>query len=412
MKHFLFLLFLIFNLSFFPSLIYAADINIDCPATPGNCSVTGADPLFSSADGLWFPGRLLSKTINLKNSSNSAQTMSLQANRSLLSAVIPSPLEDADIINISLIKPGSFLIWAGDLANFYSAGEIDFGIFPSSAAADYSLAVSMNSSADNNYQDKEAKFDLILGFTTETAPAPGTDGIGGGDASPPVCTDPVPATPANLSASSVSSTQVLLSWNHVSAPFTSYLIAFGPAIGDYRWGNPNVGSGNSYTVGSLTPGAQYCFYVRAQNGCMPGQPSVPVCINPGSTISVSEIPPPGFQPGVLGEQTEPEPNQTGENGNIIGLTNQCLRHWLPLLWLFALFINFLNYRHQLQKRPSQRSSWFHYYAILTSLITYIIDRCFLKNRCCLIFPPYCHYFYFAHLFSFLLPWYYYHRRVK
>jgi hypothetical protein len=111
---------------------------------------------------------------------------------------------------------------------------------------------------------------------------------GGGNNNPgaPVCNDPKPGTPSNLRVTRISSTQVRLDWDHAPAPHTSYVVAYGPSIGNYPWGSPDAGNGNSYIVNSLTPGAQYCFYVRANNNCMPGDKSNEVCINVGSTVRI------------------------------------------------------------------------------------------------------------------------------
>ena len=112
-------------------------------------------------------------------------------------------------------------------------------------------------------------------------PKPGDNPVGGepGNPGPPVCTDDKPGIPTNLTATVLSATSVRLDWTHASDPHTSYLVAFGPSLGNYPYGNPNIGNDNTYTVNSLAPGARYCFYVQAQNGCMPGDPSDPVCIN-------------------------------------------------------------------------------------------------------------------------------------
>ncbi len=407
---FLFTFLFLINL-FSPDKILAVDTTIDCGITPGTCLVTGLDPLFSDTDGFWFPGRILSKTFNLKNSSDSTQTMSLQANRSPLSVIIPSLLEDNNILNISIIDSSPSLLWSGDLNNFYSTGQIDLGIFPPSTDLDFIISVSMNNAADNDYQGKQAIFDLTLGFTTDTPPPAigGDNGNGNGTNGPsspsaPVCSDLLPFAPTNLAATSLSPSQVLLSWDTISPPFTSFLLAFGPAIGDYRWGNPNIGTSTSYTVTSLAPGAQYCFYVRAQNGCMPGPISNQVCINTGSLIPISEIPPLGFEPGVLGEQTESE-LPLSPSGQISGLQTICLRHWLPILFLLAFFINLLHY----SRRPSHRR---HLFPLLTSLLAFAIDRYFLQNRCCLITFLYCDYFWIGNILSFLIPAYHYRRQSK
>jgi len=411
MKRFLFLSSLIFLL-FSLTPVLAADLNVVCDDS--SCSVFGADPLFSlSQDGPWYPGRYLAKTINVGNSSPNSQVMSLKAARSPFS-IVASLLEDNNIINLSLLNSSSALVWAGDLSDFYSAGEIDFGVFSPGTGADYTLKVSMNTAADNTYQDKDAKFDLTLGFTTDTTPTdnPGDNPSPPGPPGPSLCTDAVPATPTALTATLISSTQVRLNWTAVSPPFTSYLVAFGPALGDYRWGNPNVGSGTSYVVGSLTPGAQYCFYVRAQNGCMPGLASDPVCVNVGSAIPIVETIPPGFEPGVLGEQTENSATSGVDLGDIEGEQTACSRYWLPLLYLLVLFINLVYYYYRIEKKPKSKTFLLHLLPFFLSVLSYVADKLLLKNACCLIFPVYCSYFWIGSLLSWFLPFFYFRRLSK
>ena len=126
--------------------------------------------------------------------------------------------------------------------------------------------------------------------TPTPTPLPGVGGDDGG--SPPgpyICTDAKPGTPSNLTASCVSSTEVKLNWTAASDPHTSYVLAYGPSIGDYRFGSPDMGNGTEYTVKSLTPNTQYCFYIHAQNNCMPGDKSNVVCISCGSSTRTSNI---------------------------------------------------------------------------------------------------------------------------
>ncbi len=115
---------------------------------------------------------------------------------------------------------------------------------------------------------------------------PGNSGGNSDSNNSPVCNDSRPGAPTGLTVSWISSTQVRLTWNHAVGSHTSYLIAYGPNTESFPWGNPNVGNENTYTVGSLVPGAQYCFYVQAQNGCSPGDKSSVVCTNRGSTVRI------------------------------------------------------------------------------------------------------------------------------
>lgn len=400
--------FIFLFLSFFPRPVFAADLNIVCDAS--SCSISGLDPLFSlTQDGHWYPNRYLTKTINVSNSGPDTQTMSLQAVRSFLSLIIPSPLEDDDIINISLVDSSASLVWSGDLADFYSAGEIDFGVFPPGTNADYSLTISMNISADNNYQNKKAKLDLTLGFTTDTPPSPpandGGDDGDPGDVSSSVCNDPIPATPAGLTAIATLGS-VDLNWNHVSPPFTSYLIAYGFDGDTFLYGNPNIGSVNSYTVTGLTPGAQYCFYVRAQNGCMPGLRSEIACINSGSaTLIVETSPPPGFEPDILGETTDEETGDMVDLPDIRGDSDvACENYYIPLLYILALFINSLYFF----RNPKGNIIL----PVLVSLIAGLVDWFILRKTCCLLPSIFCRFFYIGNILSLFLPYFLLQKRKK
>jgi LPXTG-site transpeptidase (sortase) family protein len=126
--------------------------------------------------------------------------------------------------------------------------------------------------------------------TPTSASNVGGDNSGGnGNPGAPVCNDTKPGTPSLLSAIWTGSDQVKLIWTHAADPHTSYLIAYGPKEGEYPYGNPNVGNSDNYTVGSLTPGAQYCFYVQAQNNCMPGDRSNAICVNQRPSVGGSDV---------------------------------------------------------------------------------------------------------------------------
>lgn len=100
-----------------------------------------------------------------------------------------------------------------------------------------------------------------------------------GNPGTPSCDDPKPGTPSNLIATWISNTQIKLNWQSATEPVSHYLLAYGPAIGNYPWGNPNIGKGNEYIVGALSRGNNYCFYVKAQNNCAGGEPSNTACVN-------------------------------------------------------------------------------------------------------------------------------------
>ena len=119
--------------------------------------------------------------------------------------------------------------------------------------------------------------------------APSNNSNGGGSSQShdaPVCNDTDPGAPTNLKAIALGGGKVKLTWDNAPGPHTSYAVAYGPSIGNYLYGDPNVGNVTTYTVLALNPGGNYCFYVQAQNGCKGGIPSNVVCTNQPGTVRV------------------------------------------------------------------------------------------------------------------------------
>ncbi len=98
----------------------------------------------------------------------------------------------------------------------------------------------------------------------------------------PTCNDADPGAPTNLRVTALGGGKVRLDWDNAPGPHSGYTVAYGPSIGNYIYGDQNVGNVTSYIVKSLNPGGKYCFYVQAQNGCRGGSPSNVVCSNQGT----------------------------------------------------------------------------------------------------------------------------------
>ncbi|MCX6726472.1 MAG: sortase [Candidatus Shapirobacteria bacterium] len=107
------------------------------------------------------------------------------------------------------------------------------------------------------------------------------NGGSGSNPGPYVCNSADPGAPSNLKAVALGGGKVRLTWNPAPGTHTTYAVAYGPSIGNYLYGDPNVGNVTSYTVLALNPGGKYCFYVQAQNDCRGGNPSNVVCTNQG-----------------------------------------------------------------------------------------------------------------------------------
>lgn len=402
------ILFFIFSSLFFLSVPAQAGNDLLVTCTSSDCITSPAStPLFSESDVK--PGLNFYQNLNIDNTDNpDTCDLYFSANQTD-GSILKSVLQNQITRNTSTFYAGSM----EDLFN--NSAPIYLDSIPSGSIYNYLWKLTMDENAGNQYQGQNLTFDLLLDFYCGQPPAP-TDTPPPPPPPPPNppegCTAPVPATPTDLTALIVSPTRVQLDWTHVIPPYTHYLIAYGPSIGDYRWGNPDVGSDNTYIVGSLTPGAQYCFYVRAINDCMPGEASDPVCINTGSVIPISDIPAPGFEEGVLGEQTEITPTPTLESGQIEGTQDDCARYWLPLLYILAFFINLIHYYNQVEKSRQEESRLKHIFPLILPPLAYFVDKYFLKDSCCLVHPLYCRYFWIGNILSWLIPRYYYHKQSK
>ena len=113
-----------------------------------------------------------------------------------------------------------------------------------------------------------------------------------------------------------------------------------------KWGNPNVGTAASYVVSGLGTGT-YWFWLRAGNGCMPGDFVGPVTSGVITGVPGAPAVAPGFLPGVLGEATPS--GGLEENFEAGGLVQgkQYYRWWL---WLFLIFPFWFIYRLYKRRR--------------------------------------------------------------
>nr|MBP8591550.1 fibronectin type III domain-containing protein [Candidatus Shapirobacteria bacterium] len=280
----LFLLSLAFLSPLLAGKIWAADLNIDC--SDESCEPAAAEPLFNSdpdKDGYWYPGRSLTKTINLKNSSSQRREMAIKGERTA-----DSILER--VMHIS-ITGGGLTLWSGSLGDFYGMERISLGVFNPGTNFDYNLTASMDINADNNYQNQKTAFNLVLGFwgepvsptatptptptttkttttkTTTTKTTTTTTGaVLGAGVSAPVCSDAKPGLPTNFTAvAGPGAGQVTLTWTPPTLPHTYFLIAYSDTADTLKWGNPNISaSATSYIVSGLG-GGSYWFWLKAGN---------------------------------------------------------------------------------------------------------------------------------------------------
>ncbi|MEI7653559.1 MAG: fibronectin type III domain-containing protein [bacterium] len=129
---------------------------------------------------------------------------------------------------------------------------------------------------------------------------------------------------------------VTLVWNQSPSPHTGYQIVMGSDPSKLIYRSIDVGDVSTYTIGSITSGAQYCFYVQTTNGCALSTRTQTDCINVGSPVTAIQKPSDTFKENILGA------TDTTENpkGQVLGAsTNSCKLTASPLLFVLAAIVS-------------------------------------------------------------------------
>lgn len=336
--------------------------------TSGDLQVTVDEPLFSSST-VWYPGLSQSGTVKVENLSGGAQELDFRADNNSQTGGMAGVL-------FFKVAQGTTVLY-GDansktLQDFWDAGEVKILDLAAREEVELVVTLTMNTAAGNEYQGKSAEFDLAIGFVGEEPATVTAAGDGGnGEASAPVCGEPKPNTPGSFSATAGTGFgEVILSWAVPATPppFTYFLVAYSDTADAPKWGNPNIGTGTTYTVGGLTAGSYY-FWVRAGNGCMPGDFVGPesVVLGAGAPGAVTGVPAAGFEEGVLGEATPSaevvaSPEAEVVNGEVRGaeeipeeIEQRLSSLWWWLLLFFILILLAIIYWYLRRKREQKAS---------------------------------------------------------
>ncbi len=296
----------------FPGLVKAVDLTVTC-LDNGSCNISPVEsPLFYETN--WLPGDSVTRRITAVNEDRDEGCNLFLSTESETQtpADFPSKL-------FTDIKDGTVTVYGGGtttLNNLYGAASISLGYIPPLGGSKlYDWRVTFDPATGNYYQGAETKFDFDLTFSCGTAPTPaptsGGTTLGLSAASAPSCGDTKPNLPSNFRAVAGGAGEVVLSWAPPSTgPYTYFLVAYSDdANWPPKWGNPNMGNVSSYVVSGLGAG-NYWFWLRAGNGCMPGDfigPITPGVI--GGIAGAGEFAE-GFIPGALGIATEVTPTPT------------------------------------------------------------------------------------------------------
>lgn len=182
----------------------------------------------------------------------------------------------------------------------------------------------------------------------------GDNGGTGGDDGSSACTLPTPDAPSGLTAFPGGLPgEVLLSWTASPDTLTHYTVLYGPAPGDYVYGNWDIGITTTYTVSGLVPGESYYFTVMAVNDCAPGPYAEEVLGTATSGASPPELIP--GEPAAEFEQIRGA--TTGDLGQEAGVSTEVgccpkLSPWWWILLLFELFFLTIFYHRDDTKRKN------------------------------------------------------------
>lgn len=377
MKKILFLF--LFACLFAKPAIAGNDITITCN-TGSSCTKSSELPLFYETN--IYPGFTHSQIFSVDNNRNGACHLKFKATST---SPVPDLLSTKILINIAGTNNDYSLVNypLNDLLD-PAKPLVSLGHVNKNVKNNYLWSVVFNSNAGNEYQNLVSRFDINFNFECDEDI---TDNPSNTSDNPPSnqgtadCTNSAPNAPTGLYAVR-NDGSVTLHWTHPTSTHTGYLIAYGTSPGVYLYGAPDIGNDDHYTVGSLTNGAQYCFYVRSLNGCMPGGRTPEYCVNPGATIIPASIVPTGFEPNILGSSAT---------------TAECQKYWFPFLFLIAFVINLI----LVTRVPSYGLKLL--LPLIPSILAFIIDTYLLQSRCCWWSPFFCRYFWVGNIFSYLLP---------
>ncbi len=373
------------------------DLTVNCPAI-GTCTINPTNtPLFNEAG--WMPGSTVTQKVTVTNSSSQNGFTGIQA------ANYTDTNSLGQVINIQIHQgspAGTLLYAAPDLITFKNDGFFTIGPINAGQTIDYYFTATMATSAGNQYQGSQVKFDLIAGLEiTPIAPPSGggggTSGGGGGGsvagtttvAPPPVCTDTAPTSAPTVRIVSQGTNTVTLGWTSVS-PVTHYGLFFTRVSDGAQYGATNIGNVTTYTITNLSGGASYSFQVFGVNGCAPGPRS--------NTVTSGNIAGPfiagrplGNGSQVLGVSTEvsptpspspsaspsPSPTTDPNAGKVLGATT-CVnwKQYIPWILLVLQFILVLLAQIFYRNDESwAKHIWAVVFTILSIVLFYLFKVC-------------------------------------
>ena len=168
----IFLLFLFLMLSIFqPKSVLASDLDLTC--NDSGCTPSPVTDYFPTDK--WYPGKEISKTFRIHNTSGSKKSAALGTYDESSTGAITS----ATSLTVKSLPSGS-TVWTGTFTEVFNNDEISLGEIDVQEIKEYQLVLLMDSSAGNTLADQSLSFSLKIGLlappesptATSTPPSP------------------------------------------------------------------------------------------------------------------------------------------------------------------------------------------------------------------------------------------------
>ncbi|MDD2823088.1 MAG: hypothetical protein PHQ59_03320 [Candidatus Daviesbacteria bacterium] len=157
---FLIAVILTFNFFTLSGLVRAADLEITC--SQKECLKSTEQPLFSSNDGLWYPGKSISKIIIIKNEGQTEKEVNLQNSKKYQMGNLEN------VLNVTLTNnQNKNIIWRGSLKNLNGKKSVSLGKIRANESLELITTLAMAESAPLDFQSQKAIFDLTFNFTAD-----------------------------------------------------------------------------------------------------------------------------------------------------------------------------------------------------------------------------------------------------
>ncbi len=161
------LLILVATFFFSVKSVFAADLSVVCSESSCSTSPAGA-PLFNEVG--FAPGQSITRTIYVQNN-NSNDDCSLNL-------IVKNPHDETNLASVlaAVINDGSTNLYSDLFSQLFPTKTINMGVIPKSGSKTFSWLVTLNSAADNSYQNSQTTFDFDMAFTCGVPPTNPTTG--------------------------------------------------------------------------------------------------------------------------------------------------------------------------------------------------------------------------------------------